>query len=200
MEEPDEDIQQMFTLEHDELVSQLDHMLRHDLPAALLPPPVTSYLPAIVSINAGVGGAEASLCVADLSRMYTRYAERQNWKMEIVSQTEGPSDRGDKGIKEITFKIQGSQDQEVYGMLQWEKGVHRIQRVPVTDMSGRIHTSTITVVVGDPFTVAADHSGASDISGRSRCPLGRPQGRQDRSHAVSRSWRAGLSSGTSMGS
>jgi peptide chain release factor 1 len=93
-----------------------------------------------LEIRAGTGGDEASLFAADLFRMYTKYAERKNWKVEIMSQS--PSEVG--GFKEIIALIEGK---GAYSRLKFESGVHRVQRVPVTEASGRIHTSTATVAV-----------------------------------------------------
>jgi len=94
----------------------------------------------IVEIRAGAGGNEAALFVGDLFRMYSRFAESNHWKIEILSSS--PTEIG--GFKEITFGINGK---EVYKKLKYESGVHRVQRVPVTESSGRIHTSTITVAI-----------------------------------------------------
>jgi peptide chain release factor 1 len=94
----------------------------------------------IMEIRAGTGGDEAALFVADLYRMYTRYADQRGWKMEIMSSSE----TGLGGFKEIILSISGDQ---VFGKLRWESGVHRVQRVPATEGSGRIHTSAVTVAV-----------------------------------------------------
>jgi peptide chain release factor 1 len=94
----------------------------------------------ILEIRAGTGGDEAAIFAADLYRMYTRYAERQGWKVEVMSQ----SDIGIGGFKEIIFLVKG---RGAYSKLKYESGVHRVQRVPVTEAQGRIHTSTATVAV-----------------------------------------------------
>jgi peptide chain release factor 1 len=94
----------------------------------------------IVEIRAGTGGDEAALFAADLFRMYTRYAERQRWKVEVLSSTE--TDGG--GFREIIFEVSG---RGAYSHLRYESGVHRVQRVPVTESQGRIHTSTASVAV-----------------------------------------------------
>ncbi|NRA03439.1 MAG: peptide chain release factor 1 [Myxococcales bacterium] len=94
----------------------------------------------VLEIRAGVGGVEAALFAADLLRMYTRYAERQGWKSEVLS-----SSRTDaNGVREVVVAISGDR---VYRQLKYERGVHRVQRVPVTESQGRIHTSTVTVAV-----------------------------------------------------
>ncbi len=95
---------------------------------------------AIVEIRAGTGGDEAALFAADLYRMYTRYCERQGWKLEVMSYSEGTLG----GIKEVIFKVAG---EGAFGAMRWESGVHRVQRVPATEAQGRIHTSAATVAV-----------------------------------------------------
>ena len=94
----------------------------------------------ILEIRAGTGGDEAALFAADLFRMYNRYAERNGWKVELLSMSDG----GVGGIKEVIAIIAGK---NVYSRLKYESGVHRVQRVPATEASGRIHTSTATVAV-----------------------------------------------------
>ncbi len=111
-----------------------------ELEVALLPTDPTEQKNAIIEIRAGAGGDEASLFAGELYRMYVRYAESQGWKSEILS--ESPSEVG--GFKEIIFSISG---RNAYGWLKYESGVHRVQRIPVTESGGRIHTSTITVAV-----------------------------------------------------
>ena len=95
---------------------------------------------AIVEIRAGTGGDEAALFAADLFRMYTRFSERRGWKVEIISLSEGTLG----GLKEAIFAARGP---KAYGTLRYESGVHRVQRVPVTEQQGRIHTSAATVAV-----------------------------------------------------
>jgi peptide chain release factor 1 len=94
----------------------------------------------IMEIRAGTGGEEAALFAADLFRMYTRFADDQKWKIEVLSASES----GMGGFKEIIFSMTG---EAVFGKLRWESGVHRVQRVPTTEGSGRIHTSAVTVAV-----------------------------------------------------
>jgi peptide chain release factor 1 len=94
----------------------------------------------IVEIRAGTGGEEASLFAADLFRMYTRYAQRQGWSVEVIDSTLS----GAKGFKEIVFEVRGH---GAYSRLKFERGVHRVQRVPTTEAAGRIHTSAATVAV-----------------------------------------------------
>jgi peptide chain release factor 1 len=114
--------------------------LVQELKISLLPQDPSSSKNAIVEIRAGTGGEEAALFAADLFRMYTRYAQAKGWKTEIIDTSQ--SDRG--GFREIIFEVGGK---KVFGRLKHERGVHRVQRVPVTEAGGRIHTSTATVAV-----------------------------------------------------
>jgi peptide chain release factor 1 len=112
----------------------------HELKVLLLPKDPNDERNIILEIRAGTGGDEAGLFVADVFRMYTRYAEAQGWKVEILSS----NSTGIGGFKEVIALIEGK---GVYSRLKYESGVHRVQRVPATEASGRIHTSTITVAV-----------------------------------------------------
>ena len=114
--------------------------LEHELTALLLPKDPRDDKNVIVEVRAGTGGDEAGIFAADLFRMYTRYAENRNWKVEILS----ASDTGVGGFKEVIFELRG---RGAYSRLKYESGVHRVQRVPVTESQGRIHTSTATVAV-----------------------------------------------------
>jgi peptide chain release factor 1 len=114
--------------------------LEKELKSLLLPRDPRDEKNVIVEIRAGTGGDEAGLFAANLFRIYTRYAEKHNWKSEILSQ----SDTGIGGFKEIIFEVKGK---GAFSRLKFESGVHRVQRVPVTESSGRIHTSTATVAV-----------------------------------------------------
>jgi peptide chain release factor 1 len=112
----------------------------HELKLLLLPKDPNDERNVILEIRAGTGGDEAALFVADVFRMYTRYAEAQRWRVEIMSS----NSTGIGGFKEVIALIEGK---GVYSRLKYESGVHRVQRVPATEASGRIHTSTITVAV-----------------------------------------------------
>ncbi len=111
-----------------------------ELRAALLPKDVAEHADAVVEIRAGAGGDEAGLFAAGLFRMYQRYGERRGWPSKIVSFNE----TGVGGVKEVVFEVAGD---GAYSRLKHESGVHRVQRVPVTESQGRIHTSTATVAV-----------------------------------------------------
>ncbi|MFZ5433018.1 MAG: peptide chain release factor 1 [Calditrichota bacterium] len=106
----------------------------------LLPRDAADERNAIIEIRAGTGGEEAALFAADLYRMYSKYAEMRRWKWEPISLSE--ADAG--GVKEVVVEVRGD---SVYGFLKWESGVHRVQRVPVTEAQGRVHTSAATVAV-----------------------------------------------------
>jgi peptide chain release factor 1 len=114
--------------------------LEQRIKPALIPHDPLDDRPAIVEIRGGTGGDEAAIFAADLFRLYTRFAERRGWKVELMSLSEGSLD----GIKEVIFKVKG---EGVFGTMRWESGVHRVQRVPVTESQGRIHTSAATVAV-----------------------------------------------------
>ena len=125
--------------ELDDLQRKLEKLYR-DIQLGLVPPDPNDSRNTIVEIRAGTGGEEAALFAADLFRMYSRYADAQGWKVEVMDTS--ASERG--GFKEIVFSIQG---QDVYKKIRYESGVHRVQRVPETEAQGRIHTSTASVAV-----------------------------------------------------
>ncbi len=137
--ESDPELRALAEQEIAELEEQIPH-LETELRRLLLPKDPRDEKNVIMEIRAGAGGEEAALFAADLFRMYTRYAERQGWKTEILS----ANAIGIGGYKEIIFAIQG---RGAYSRLKYESGAHRVQRVPVTEASGRIHTSTATVAV-----------------------------------------------------
>jgi peptide chain release factor 1 len=138
-EEADPDLREMARAEAARLEEQMVS-IESELRALLLPRDPFDERNIIVEIRAGTGGDEAALFAGDLFRMYARYAERRRWKPEVLSSN--PTGIG--GFKEIVFAIAG---RGAYSRLKFESGVHRVQRVPVTEASGRIHTSTATVAV-----------------------------------------------------
>ena len=139
IEDDDSEMKELAEMELAELKPRLEE-LEEKLPIMLLPENPDDEKNVIVEIRAGAGGDEAGLFAADLFRMYTRYAEDNNWKWELMNANES----GVGGFKEVIFSIEGK---EVYKKLKYESGVHRVQRVPSTESSGRIHTSTATVAV-----------------------------------------------------
>lgn len=114
--------------------------LEEELKLLLLPRDPNDSKNAIVEIRAGTGGDEAGLFAGDLFRMYTRFAERQRWQLEVISS----NPQGIGGFKEVIFQVSGK---DAFGTLKYEGGVHRVQRVPITEQSGRIHTSVASVAV-----------------------------------------------------
>jgi peptide chain release factor 1 len=137
LEEPD-----MAEMAREEITQAQADMaqLQAELQAALLPRDPDDERPAFLEIRAGTGGDESALFAGDLARMYLRFCERQGWHTEIMS--ESPAELG--GYKELVLRIEGAQ---AYGTLRFESGGHRVQRVPVTESQGRIHTSACTVAV-----------------------------------------------------
>ena len=138
-EESDDEIREMAKEELTFSRSRLE-TVEHDLRILLLPKDPNDDKNVIVEIRAGAGGDEAALFAADLFRMYARYAETQHWKIDTMNSNEN----GLGGFKEIVFMITGS---GAYSRLKYESGVHRVQRIPVTESGGRIHTSTATVAI-----------------------------------------------------
>ena len=135
----DEDLKEIALEEVDELEKTLI-TIEEDLKVLLLPKDPNDDKNLILEIRAGTGGDEAALFAADLYRIYIRYAERNNWTLKVLNS----SDTGIGGIKEAIVSIQG---RGAFGMLKYESGVHRVQRVPKTETSGRVHTSAATVAV-----------------------------------------------------
>jgi len=135
----DEEMAALVKQEIGNLESKQERLLK-ELKLALLPKDANAEKDIIMEIRAGAGGDEASLFAADLFRMYSRYAQNKGWAIDIIDSNE--SSIG--GFKEVIFEIKGK---GAFGRLKYESGVHRVQRVPVTESSGRIHTSTATVAV-----------------------------------------------------
>jgi peptide chain release factor 1 len=151
----DLEMQQMASLEVEELAAKLEQ-LETRLKILLLPRDPNDDKNIMLEIRAGTGGNEASIWAGDLVRMYSRYAETQNWKVKLVS--ESLAEMG--GFKEAVLEIQGDQ---VYSKLKFEAGVHRVQRVPVTEAGGRVHTSTATVAVMPEVDEVEIHIDPKDI-------------------------------------
>jgi len=135
----DEEMREMASLEIEDLEGKIEQ-LEQRLKILLLPRDPNDDKNIMLEIRAGAGGDEASIWAGDLLRMYSRYAETQGWRVKMVS--ESTADMG--GFKEAILEIQGEQ---VYSKLKFEAGVHRVQRVPVTEAGGRVHTSTATVAI-----------------------------------------------------
>src|SRR5213083_3461716 len=135
----DRELAELAQAEIDELLAR-QMVLEEELKKLVLPKDPNDDKNVFVEIRAGAGGDEAALFAADLARMYTKYAEAQRWKVEVMDS----SPTGVGGLKDVILFIQG---RGAWSRLKFERGVHRVQRVPVTEASGRIHTSTATVAV-----------------------------------------------------
>lgn len=139
LQSEDQEMAELAQMELDELEERKER-LENRLKSMLVPRDPRDKRNVIVEIRAGTGGDEATLFAGDLYRMYARYAEKRNWKTELLSINE----TGVGGIKEVIFKVMGK---GAFSRLKYESGVHRVQRVPETESQGRIHTSTATVAV-----------------------------------------------------
>jgi len=137
--EKDEDLKEMAKNELDELTLKIPEM-EDRIKLLLLPADPEDSKSAIMEIRAGTGGDEASIFAGDLYRMYTRYCENKGWKISVTNISEGTMG----GFKEVVMEISG---EGVYGILKYESGVHRVQRVPKTEAQGRLHTSAATIAV-----------------------------------------------------
>ncbi|MBN2401129.1 MAG: peptide chain release factor 1 [Spirochaetes bacterium] len=137
--EKDQDMKDLLKTEIAELEGRIN-ILEKDLTILLLPKDPNSGKNILIEIRAGTGGDEAALFARDLFRMYSRYTDASGWKMDVIS----ANATGKDGLKEIIFSVIGS---EAYDNLKFESGTHRVQRVPETEASGRIHTSAVTVAV-----------------------------------------------------
>ncbi len=138
-EETEEDLEELAKAEL-ELLAERKERLEKKLQVLMLPKDANDARNVIAEIRAGTGGEEANLFAAELFRMYSRYAERQGWKIELL----GANETSLKGFKEVIFSLQGDR---AYSKLKFEGGIHRVQRVPATEGSGRIHTSAVSVAV-----------------------------------------------------
>lgn len=135
----DQEMRELARTDLDELNNRLP-ALEEKIKMLLVPPDPTDNKNALVEIRAGTGGDEASIFAGDLFKMYEKYAEKNKWKLEILDFNPGTNG----GYKEIIFNLSGK---KVYGQIKYESGVHRVQRIPLTESQGRIHTSAASVVV-----------------------------------------------------
>ena len=135
----DEDMKELAQEEKTQKQNEI-RLLEEEIMIQLLPKDKDDVRNSFLELRAGAGGDEAAIFVGDLYRMYSRYAERSNWKIEKIKEI----DSGPGGYKEVVIKILGS---NVYGNLRFESGVHRVQRVPLTESQGRVHTSAATVAI-----------------------------------------------------
>ena len=162
--EKDEEFREMAKMELDNFMEEKEK-LEEDIRLLLLPSDPQDSKNAQMEIRAGTGGDEASIFAGDLFRMYQHYCDKKGWKIEVLSMTEGTVG----GYKEIDFAVNG---EGVYGIMKYESGVHRVQRVPQTESQGRVHTSAASVVVlpeADEFDVELKQS---DIKKETFCASG----------------------------
>ncbi len=162
--EKDEEFREMAKMEYDTFLERKE-VLEDEIRLLLLPSDPQDSKNAQVEIRAGAGGDEASIFAGDLFRMYQHYCDKKGWKIETLSMTEGTVG----GFKEIVFQVVG---EGVYGLMKYESGVHRVQRVPQTETQGRVHTSAASVVVlpeADDFDVELKQS---DIRKDTYCSSG----------------------------
>ncbi|TFK37061.1 hypothetical protein BDQ12DRAFT_699259 [Crucibulum laeve] len=140
LDDPDPTMRSLASDEYSSLTNTLTTTVESTFPSLLVPASTTSHLSALMELKSGVGGSESSLFLAELVRMYQRLANVNRWKAEVV----GQNDNEGGGTKDAILEIKGL---GAYDALRWESGVHRVQRVPATESSGRVHTSTVAIVV-----------------------------------------------------
>jgi peptide chain release factor 1 len=160
----DPDMRELAQEEMKDLEASREALLA-DIRILLVPKDPNDAKNVVLEIRQGTGGDEAGLFASDLFRMYSRYAERQGWRLEVLNM----SDNGAGGVKEVIALIEG---QRVYSRLKYESGVHRVQRVPTTEASGRIHTSTATVAVLPEAEEVDIHVDAKDLRVDTFCSSG----------------------------
>ncbi|KAF9076235.1 hypothetical protein BDP27DRAFT_1314102 [Rhodocollybia butyracea] len=140
LSDPDPAMKALALEETTELDQKLSAMLKQTFPSLLIPPSTTEKLSALVELKSGVGGTESSLFLETMLRMYMRFSQNNSWKAAIVANNENEGG----GVKDAIVEIKGP---GAYDALRWESGVHRVQRVPATESAGRVHTSTVAVIV-----------------------------------------------------
>ncbi|KAI9001163.1 release factor [Trametes punicea] len=155
LNDPDPTMRSMAEDEYASLTENMSQLVEETFPALLVPPSETAHLSALIELRAGVGGSESALFVGDLVRMYTRAAQAMGWDVNMISSN--VLDAG--GIKDAIMEVKGK---GAYDALRWESGVHRVQRVPATEANGRVHTSTVGVMVL-PLTEEVESSSDDDL-------------------------------------
>ena len=162
--EKDEEMRDMAKIELEELTSKINS-IEEEINILMLPKDPEDFKNAILEIRAGTGGDEASIFAGDLYRMYSKFCETKKWKVEVTSFSEGTVG----GYKELICKVTGN---GVYGILKYESGVHRVQRVPQTETQGRVHTSAATIAVlpeAEEFDIVVNQN---DIKKETFCSSG----------------------------
>ncbi|PFH48589.1 hypothetical protein AMATHDRAFT_149550 [Amanita thiersii Skay4041] len=155
LSDPDPTMRALAEDEYQNLSTTLSGLVNETFPSVLIPPSSTSDMSALMELKSGVGGSESSLFLSELLRMYIRLANNNRWKSIIVSK----SDTDEGGIKDAVVEFKGK---NAYDALRWESGVHRVQRVPATESQGRVHTSTVAVIVL-PLAEEVESNGDDDL-------------------------------------
>ena len=146
-------MQDLFEAEKESLTAEIDKLVTETLPQLLLPPLNEAPLAAMMTITAGIGGGESARFAEELSKMYTKHGESKGWKIEVLNTVEGAMAKGSggNGFREITLKYSpgewAPEGTEVFGDLMWEKGTHRVQRVPPGTNVDKMQSSTVNVTV-----------------------------------------------------
>lgn len=140
LEDPDETLRLLAVEDDQTFTETLNNLVENVFPSLIIPSSKTAHMSALMELKAGVGGSESNLFLGELMRMYLRYAQSVKWKTTTVSSLDTP----EGGVKNAVVEFKGP---GAYDSLRWESGVHRVQRVPATESSGRVHTSTVAVVV-----------------------------------------------------
>lgn len=192
LEDPDPTMRELAEDEYRNLTETLTEQITNVFPTLAIPTSSTQHMSALIEIKSGAGGVESSLFLTELLHMYIRFAETKGWKCKIIDKTEMQEDMD--ATRDAILEVNGPGS---YDALRWESGVHRVQRVPVTSKVGKIHTSTVAVVVrGFPFShwQITQCSVGPTVSGRRR-PSGRAVVRYgrcyDRNYALQWSRRTG---------
>jgi peptide chain release factor 1 len=155
--------EEMVSLAKDELdqTSQDLSTLKENLLSSLVPRHPHAHLPCIMEFKRGVGGDDAGIFALDLYRMYSKHANSKGWKWQVLSYT--PLDSGIDGIVDAAVVISSPRGDEVYGTLRTEAGVHRVQRIPITETQGRIHTSAVAVLIFPQVESSGDPEASDEI-------------------------------------
>lgn len=140
LEDPDETLRLLAVEDDQTFMETLKNLVEDVFPSLIIPSSKTAHMSALMELKAGVGGSESNLFLGELMRMYLQYAQSAKWKTTMVSSLGTP----EGGVKNAVVEFKGP---GAYDSLRWESGVHRVQRVPATEASGRVHTSTVAVVV-----------------------------------------------------
>lgn len=149
LNDEDSEIRALASEEYKSVLADSKQHIEEVLPTLIIPPSTSAEYHAILELKSGVGGAESSLFLTDLMKMYSRYASDQGWQAKVISE----DGRDGGGIKNASMEVLGEGS---YDDLKWETGVHRVQRIPATEAGGRVHTSTVSLFVRPNVVVFVD--------------------------------------------